>query len=136
MQAWQLQLLLLLMKIKKLQRRIVIVMGSALIVPAHVLILALEHAMAAADHVMDALEHAMAAADHVMVAQVVACIAARIHAMLFAQIIVKILAQDIVKKHVQLDALLAMVALIVVVAMVPAQSDVTLLVMQVPMHKL
>ena len=50
--------------------------------------------------------------------------------------IARILAQDIVKKHVQLDALLAMVALIVVVAMVPAQSDVTLLVMQVPMHKL
>lgn len=107
------------MKIKKLQRRIVIVMGSALIVPAHVLILA--------------LEHAMAAADRVMVAQVVACIAARIHAMLFAQIIVKILAQDIVKKHVQLDALLAMVALIVVVAMVPAQSDVTHHVIHQPM---
>lgn len=53
--------------------------------------------------------------------------------MLFAQIIVKILAQDIVKKHVQLDALLAMVALIVVVAMVPAQSDVTHHVIHQPM---
>lgn len=125
------------MKIKKLQRRIVIVMGSALIAPAHVLILALEHAMAAADHVMDVLVVVMAVVPmFVMVAQVVACIAARIHAMLFAQIIVKILAQDIVKKHVQLDALLAMVALTAVGAMAHVQSDVTLLVMQVPMHKL
>ena len=51
-------------------------------------------------------------------------------------IIAKLHVQDIVKKHVQLDALLAMVALIAVGAMAHVQSDVTLLVMQVPMHKL
>lgn len=47
------------MKIKKLSMQAAVAMGSALIVLAHVLILALEHAMAAADHVMDVLVTAM-----------------------------------------------------------------------------
>ena len=58
------------------------------------------------------------------------------HALGPVQMIVRAPAQVTVKVAAQLDALHAMVALIVVVAMVPAQSDVTHHVIQVLMHNL
>lgn len=56
-----------------------------------------------------------------------------VHASGLVQITAGIHAQVTVKVAAQLDALLAMVALIVVVAMVPAQSDVTHHVIYQPM---
>lgn len=132
------------MKIKKLPMplHVAVQVVRALVVAVQVVLqLVVDVAMHVGMIVVAALVHAK---ETVMVAAVNVAEIVPAHAQIHVRapvlghvpIIVKILAQDIVKKHVQLDALLAMVALIAVGAMAHVQSDVTLLVMQVPMHKL